>query len=594
MASLSPRQREAVAHDGHLLIVAGPGSGKTTTTVAKAARTLKNPARSLVMVTFTKDAAEEMRKRLVAALTRAEVRQPDESRLVVATFHSIAIRHLKRNGMRLKVLSPQQQDMIYRDAAMSADVDRDAWGDVQKEFERVMYAVAPDSVDVAPITQRVVARYRDLLRATGQTDLYTVMRDCAIGAHEGTLPPLPFTDMFVDEGQDTDDLQRLWIFAHARVGVRVTIVGDDDQSVYEWRNALGYEGMRSFLETFNAHRIELGENYRCRSEILTPAANLIQCNQRRLGKTLVAERGRGGTVAAFRTASPQNQAEALAEIIQAAPDKHSNAAILARTNRSLDLVEIMLRGNGVPYARVGRSIWEQPVIAGYVGLLQTLLTGSPPGLLPVLQLRNVSDQVRSDLLHSLRGNVGSFLDGEVPTLNSMDRADAETLGDLAKAFAYWRGQLRGAAGGAAGSVREVILEVGELYARWSRGEHAKNLLDLCSRILSDLKGPLSGRINLVTRKERDHSQARLVLMTMHGAKGLEFETVHIVDANDTDDGSAVVRPEAERRLMYVAMTRAKNCCLVWVSGRPHPSVAEAQLVYKRTRDELVQLVRASA
>lgn len=591
-AELTRQQQEAVLHDGHLLIVAGPGSGKTSTSVAKATRIIRDPARSLVMVTFTKEAAEEMRKRLLKSLAAANLRPPDETRLVVATFHSIAIRHLKRHGMRTRVLSPASQDMLYRDALFASNVDKSEWGDVQKEFERVMYSVDQESVEVSSSTRRVVRRYAELLKATGQIDLYTVMRDCALRVHDGSMPPLPFSDMLVDEGQDTDDLQRLWIFAHAKSGCRVTIVGDDDQSIYEWRNALGYEGMRSFLDTFRAHRVELGDNFRSKAEILGPAGVLIAHNQKRLGKHLVARRGRGGAIAGFRAASSQSQNEVLSELIEATPEQHQNVAVLARTNRSLDLLEIVLRGRGLAYTRLGRSIWEQPVIAGYVGLLQTLLDGSPAGLLPTLQLRHVSDQVRSDLLSAMPGNVSPFLDGTIPDMNLLDKSDKDVLVELAKDFSYWRRQLRASRSALTGSVREVILEVGEQYARWTRNEHGKNLIDLCSRILSDLKGTLSSRLMLVSRRDRDLSKAPIVLMTMHGAKGLEFETVHIIDANKTDDGSTIVRPEAERRLMYVAITRAKNCCVAWHSGEVHPSLLEAQLVFKQTKEELFQLVRS--
>lgn len=584
-SSLTPQQQEAVAHDGHLLIVAGPGSGKTSTSVAKATRILRDAKRSLVMVTFTKEAAEEMRKRLARALSEGGQRAPSEDRLVVATFHSIAIRHLKRHGLTTKVLSPAAQGALYRDAVITAGVDKDDWAEVQKEFEKVMYSVDQQHVDVMPITSTVVARYRQLLKATGQIDLYTVMRDCALRTHDGSMRPLPFTDMLVDEGQDTDDLQRLWIFAHARAGCRVTIVGDDDQSIYEWRNALGFEGMRSFLETFRAHRIELGDNFRCRAEILAPAALIISNNRQRLGKKLVARRGRGGAIGAFRAANSDAQNSLLADLVEEVPERHSDVAVLARTNRSLDMLEIVLRTRGIAYTRLGKSIWEQPVIAGFLGLLQTLLDGNPSGLLPVLQMRNVSHEVRSDLLVALGGDAVSFLEGTIPDLDSLDSTDKATLRDLSKTFTYWRRQLRG------GAVREVILDAGDQYAAWTTQRQGKRLVELCSRILADMRGTLSTRLNFVARKERDAEAAPIVLMTMHGAKGLEFETVHVIDANKTDDGSEIVRPEAERRLMYVALTRAKNCCIVWHSADAHPTISESQIVYQKTREDLLSLVR---
>ncbi len=586
-ASLTPQQQEAVLYDGHLVIVAGPGSGKTSTSVEKATRILQDPKRSLVMVTFTKDAAEEMRKRLVKSVAEAGMRTPTEDRLIVATFHSIAIRHLKRHGLTTKVLSPAAQGALYRDAVITAGVDKDLWVEVQQEFEKVMYSVDQSKVDVKPVTRNVVARYQQLLKATGQIDLYTVMRDCALRVHDGSMPPLPFTDMLVDEGQDTDELQRLWIFAHARAGCRVTIVGDDDQSIYEWRNALGFEGMRSFLDTFRAHRIELGDNFRCRAEILGPAALLISHNQQRLGKKLVARRGRGGAIAAFRASSGDEQNKLLADLIEAAPERHEEAAILARTNRSLDMLEIVLRTRGIAYTRLGKSIWEQPVIAGFLGLLQTLLDGSPSGLLPVLQMRHVSNEVRSDLLLAHGGDVSSYLDGAVPAMDSMDATDKSTLRELAKTLSYWRRQLR------EGAVREVILDAGDHYAGWTTQKPAKKLVELCGRILADLRGTLSARLATVLRKDRG-ATAQIVLMTMHGAKGLEFETVHIIDANKSDDGSEIVRPEAERRLMYVALTRAKNCCVLWHSGEAHPSIAESQVLSRTTCDDLLALVQRAA
>lgn len=586
--NLTPQQQEAVLYDGHLLIVAGPGSGKTSTSVAKATRILQDANRSLLMVTFSKDAAEEMRKRLLKAIADAGMKAPAEHQLIVATFHSVVIRHLKRHGLRTKVLSPAAQGALYRDAVLTAGVDKDASGDVQREFEKVMYAVDQDKVEVEPITMKVVSRYRQLLRATGQTDLYTVMRDCALQVHNGSLPPLPFTDMLVDEGQDTDDLQRLWIFAHARAGCRVTIVGDDDQSIYEWRNALGFEGMRSFLETFKAHRIELGDNFRCRAEILIPAVVIISHNKQRLGKKLLAQRGRGGAIGAFRASSSDEQNSLLADLIEGAPERHQDAAVLARTNRSLDMLEIVLRTRGISYTRLGKSIWEQPVIAGYLGLLQTLLDGNPSGLLTVLQMRHVSHEVRSDLLVALGGDASSYLDGSVPELDSVDSTDKAKLRELAKSFSYWRRQLR------AGAVREVILDLGDQYAGWTTQISAKKLVELCSRILADLRGTLSARLMTVSRKDRDTSSAPIILMTMHGAKGLEFETVHIIDANKNDDGSEIVRPEAERRLMYVAVTRAKNCCVIWNSGEAHPTIGESQVVVQKTRDDLLQLVRSAA
>lgn len=583
-------QQQAIDHDGHLLIVAGPGSGKTTTSVAKALRILKDPKRSLIMVTFTKEGAVEMRRRLDTAQEKTGGAPFKEDRLIIATFHSIAIKHLFRHTPRRKVLSPAQQNILLNDAMATFIPDLEYQKDARQLFESYMYAVDRSELKIPDDVQKVIGRYTERLRDTGQTDLYSIMRDCALMVHEGSIPPMPFTDMLVDEGQDTDDLQKHWIFAHARAGCNVTIVGDDDQSIYEWRQALGYLGMKSFMDTFRAKRIELGDNFRCRSEILFHAVNLIELNKSRLNKTLVARRGKGGTIGAYSTPNPLSQATGLAALVASTPEQHQNAVVLARKNRSLDLLELELRAQGVEYMRLGKSIWENPNIAGYLSFLQTLLDNSPVGVLGVMKYHAISDDLKTELLREMDGSAASFLDGEVPSMDSATPQDKKNLQTLADNCAYWRKQLRATRTGIGGSVREVILEVGSLYAGWMQRRGTAELVDICARILSDLNGTLSSRLKLVSNGKRDLSEVPLVLMTMHGSKGLEFETVHVIDASASDNDSSVANYEAERRLMFVALTRAKNRCMVWFSGKPHQTVVDAKIPIKYGYADMKDLI----
>jgi superfamily I DNA/RNA helicase len=532
--------------------------------------------RSLIMVTFTKEGAVEMRRRLDAAQEKAGGAPFGEDRLIIATFHSIAIKHLSRHVNRQRVLSPAHQNLLLNDAMFACLRDSDP-KEARQMFERYMYAVDRTQLELPQDVSRAIQRYNELLRDTGQTDLYSIMRDCALKVHAGQIPPMPFTDMLVDEGQDTDDLQKHWIFAHARAGCKVTIVGDDDQSIYEWRQALGYVGMKDFMDTFSARRIELGDNFRCRSEILFHAVTLVELNKKRLGKTLVARRGKGGSIVAYRTASAEQQAVALATLIGANPEKHSDAAILARQNLSLDLLEMELRARQVEYRRIGKSIWENPVIAGYLSFLQSLYDNSTVGVLSVLRYHGIEEGTKSALLREMDGHAGSFLDGAVPELPGTEAAERKKLQDLANSCAYWRNQLRPNATGTGGSVREVIIEVGDLYAMWMGKPYPAKLVNTCAGILSNLNGTLSSRLRLVTTKSRSENKDPLLLMTMHGSKGLEFESVHVIDASASDNDSSVVNYEAERRLMYVALTRPKNRLMVWFSGKPHATISEARI-----------------
>lgn len=579
-------QQDAIDHDGHLLIVAGPGSGKTTTSVAKARRILTDPKRRLVMVTFTKEGADEMRRRLDKAQEDAGDRPYSREKLRIGTFHSIALQHLHAHRPKQNLLSPVQQGILLNEALSPYILNQEHAKDIRVEFESYMYAIDRENVELTPAAMTVIKRYTDRVNASRATDLYTVMRDCALLAHQESIPPMNFTDMLVDEGQDTDELQKVWIFAHARAGINVTIVGDDDQSIYEWRNALGYAGMKSFMDTYRARRIELGDNFRSREEILTHAVTLVECNENRLRKHLVAKRGPGGRIAAYHTNSSMKQCEELAELIRQTPEHHSNTVVLARRNHSLNELEMTLTACEIPYIRVGKSIWNNMWVATYLSLLQSLLDSSPVGVLGCLRCMELDDEVKTELFHVMEGNADEFLSGDVPRLDSATPTDARVLKEFADSCKYWRNQL------SAGSHTEVVLDVGAWLALKQRSRRTREVLTRASEILGKLSGTLTSRLYFVNQNKKPSGSAPVTLMTMHGSKGLEYDTVHVIDANKPEDGSDLIHVEAERRLMYVAMTRAKDRCFVWYSGAPHPTISEAALPVLHQFEKLVERVNS--
>jgi superfamily I DNA/RNA helicase len=584
--SLTKSQQEAVNHDGHLLIIAGPGSGKTTTTVAKARRILSDPTRNLVMVTFTKEGAEEMRRRLDKAQADAGLPPFHQSRLRIGTFHSIALQHLYTHRKRPKILSPAQQSIILNEALSPYSDDQELVKEIRQEFESYMYVIDRSNLTISPAAQRVINRYLERLESSRATDLYHVMRECSLSVKDGGIPVLGCTDMLVDEGQDTDDLQRTWIFAHAAAGIRTTIVADDDQSIYEWRNALGYQGLRAFLDTFQAHQIYLSDNYRSRSEILAHAVTLIQFNKNRLAKRLVAKRGPGGQITSYTTVDSAVQSEELAELMSQTPEQHQNAVVLARKGRSLNDMEMELTKLGIAYTRIGKSIWDDTWVATYLTLLQSLLDGSPVGIFGCLSCIGLDEQVRIEVLRALGGSAEAFFNDELPDLESATKTDMESLKDFSQSCSYWRTQL------GKGSINEVIMDTGSWLSGKQRSHRTKFVIERASNILASVRGSLSARLMYVTRNKRKDGNAPVTLMTMHASKGLEFETVHVIDANKPDDLSDLVHVEAERRLMYVAMTRAKDRCVVWYSGTPHPTLAEAGLPVARKLEDLRKLFTA--
>ncbi len=255
-------------------------------------------------------------------------------------------------------------------------------------------------------------------------------------------------------------------------------------------------------------------------------------------------------------------------------------------------------GGSMVASGIAAGVIAPAIVATHAHLHQINIQGNKScifqfvGVLGVLQFHGISEDLKAELLRSMDGNASSFLDGEVPNLDHATAADQKSLQGLANSCAYWRKQLRASNTGLSGSVREVILEVGALYGGWMSRQNAADLVELCARILSDLNGTLSSRLKFVSTRTRDIGSVPLVLMTMHGSKGLEFETVHVIDASAADSDSHVANYEAERRLMYVALTRAKNRCVVWFSGKPHMTVTEARIPVKHRYDDVKALVLA--
>ncbi len=287
LEGLNPAQREVVNLRQHCVAVAVPGGGKTATIAAKAAVLLADPNVIVGAVTFSKDAAVELRDRILA-LARADAKK----RLLAGTFHSLAYKQLgrrdggapdiatdgDRTGLLIQVLSDIGLDWKVEDAIAAIEAIKTNFGQVQSgSAEEMLYR-----------------GYQDSLDRNGKIDFQDMLRLAVEGMQNGTIEPYPFTYLLVDEFQDTDPLQYQWIALHAQAGSIVTVVGDDDQSIYGFRSALGFRGMESFIRQFDAQPVVLGNNYRCHAEILGAADRIIRNNRDRIPKELVAHKARAG------------------------------------------------------------------------------------------------------------------------------------------------------------------------------------------------------------------------------------------------------------------------------------------------------------
>ncbi|MHB8409542.1 MAG: ATP-dependent helicase [Acidiferrobacterales bacterium] len=543
-AALSDAQRAAALHDGHCLAIACPGSGKTRLLAARAARLLDADEGRLCAVTFTREAARQLRGRI---LDIAGQRQ--SKRVAAGTFHALALSQLKSGGMGdFRVISEgERHHMIWRavrDAREDLSVD-DALNAIEA-FKASLLPPPDPGIGAAP---NVFAAYQELLLKHKACDFQDILLTAVRGMADGSLSPLPVSWLLVDEAQDMDEVQYAWVKAHIVAGAETTLVADDDQCIYGWRFALGFAGLRRFEQDAGARRFTLDTNYRCRPEILTPAARLIEANSDRFPKSIQAHRPAGGSF----TLSPQPDAEAeTSSVLAAIQPKPAGWAVLARTNRLLDKLELGLRAWRIPHIRIGeRSVLERPAPALFLSLAAALAGGDSAGYHHVIARAGlhgaVLDQAENWFQQMLSGNM------EAPEPENADLQDGARafVRRFARVCADWRTLIQ------TGRVDLALSGIAHWLAV-NVDERATDLFTWTAVALSLITGSIPARIAVLTLSNKPPPADAVWIMTLHSAKGLEFPRVWIIGAEDGIVPHRDGNIEEERRLFYVGMTRAMD------------------------------------
>lgn len=582
--ALTPTQHAAVLYDRNLILFAGPGSGKTATSIAKGRRILSSEASSLCMVTFTTAAATEMHQRMAADFQR-EGQEIPRTRLTTGTFHALTLKHYQRHVRSFpKLLAPPARSAMLH--AMLAKYSMEERSPFTLALERYQSALQPDLLALEPEHREFIEDYQRKMRAAHATDLATIMRDCTVRMASGEIPLLPITHLIGDEMQDADQVQLEFILNHTRAGVITTLVADDDQTIYEWRCALGYAGLQHFAAEAEAKTITLGENFRSRTEVVNHAQLLIAHNDpERIQKEQRAVRGAGGVLGVVRSANTGSECFAVARAISEYRFADEEIAVIARSNRALDRMEEALSSEGVSYRRDGPTLWDAPEIALLLSLMRGLVSSRTADLLPVFMLLPVDGKVRKALEAKLGATCGHFLDGEVPSLDPATALDVQALHDFCRGTTAWRKLLR--AGDFNLAIPDIGIAVGDLIKQHAgetggaaKTRRVNGLLDSAVNVLTRLTGSLSKRLNTISKMQSKEAGAHPVrLMTMHASKGLEFDTVFLINASKPDDGSTLMEDQPERRLFYVALTRAKDRFFATYSGDPIKYILEANLPF---------------
>lgn len=598
LTDLNQSQREAALESDNLMVLAGPGSGKTKTIAAKSA-ILLSQAKKVVAVTFTRDSAVEIRNRIMH-LTQNQYRD----NLLVGTFHGLCYILLSppktpqygRNilngckglsGFKDEIASEGERlSYVHRaiDIAMITDLDIDEASSLIEEAKS-MFAL---DITMSVKHKRLFIAYQEVLKRDLKVDLQDLITETVKGLRSGNLMPFRADALLVDESQDIDQLQYEWIAQHARLGIKTTLVGDDDQSIYGWRQALGHVGMEKFAQEFSAKRVTLNVNYRCKHEILNSAMTLVNLNIGRLSKDLKASKGIGGHIEYKRfntrrySASDENDTSVtnseLSEMESMAIDieklrEQGSCAVIGRTNSVLDDVEEQMLSFNIPYLRQGgRSIMDRREAAVFSGILELIFNRNKrSGVNNILSWAGVSEESLREIHSVLGENIVGI--GKLPTECNVMESERKLINTFNTRVKDWR----------ALKDRSAILVIDgimEWMKEHAKSEYAIKISMAFANILANIDEPLDKRLEVLRKRKakKEISENEVVLTTAHSSKGLEWDNVWVVAVDQEVFPDKKGGLEEERRLMYVAMTRARQYLRVSSARIPSQFIDEAGLL----------------
>lgn len=542
-----------------MVIAACPGSGKTTVLKFRAEHLLKSePGSRLAAVTFTKDAADSLKERIVK-------QYPQAAKLLDAgTFHSLCMSQLKAAGIKVNLINDGYAARMLREI-----ISQCPHADPSTKYDDYLAAIEQWQRDVNPIVPPaessalgfVYRKYMERKRANGVMDFGDLLREATIGMQSGKIAPLKVRFMLVDEFQDTDGMQLAWVLEHVKRGVDVTIVGDDDQSIYGFRGSLGYAGMMQFQEATGGQMINLDRTYRCALQVLQPAAVLIANNTARVPKRLITGSTEKGVVRVRPFEDRFAEADAAIEAILESGDPNS-WGVLARTNAQLEIFESRIV-NRFPFNRKGgSSFWDLKAPSLLLSVVESIAGRNMLGISELLTMGGVSpnaiNQITKEFNFEAPGALDRFCKMRLPQSGTNSR---DFLSSMQDQVSQWRDMFQSRSQAelklALGGIAQSILK----YGKWKTGdlvETQSRLSNACSSIAS-LNETIDQRLRTLTQKPEQDLGKGTSLMTLHSSKGLEFDRVWILGCDkdtipSTRDGTDV---QEERRLMYVGITRAR-------------------------------------
>ena len=627
---LNPPQREAVETlSGPVLMLAGAGTGKTRALTARIAHLVSTgTARpdEVLAVTFTNKAAREMRNRVTGLVGPAA-----EGMRWLGTFHSICVKLLRRHaelvGLKsnFTILDTDDQIRLMKQLINAEGIDEKRWparqlaGIIDGWKNRALTPDKVPSADAGAFNHRGVAlyaQYQARLKTLNAADFGDLLLHMVtiFQSHEDVLKQYQrwFRFILVDEYQDTNVAQYLWLRLLAAGHQNICVVGDDDQSIYGWRGAEVGNILRFEKDFPGAKVIKLEQNYRSTGHILAAASAVIKGNSERLGKTLWTDGDDGEKLRLIGHWDGEEEARWIGDEIEAAqsgtrgmdPFSTEDMAILVRASHQMRAFEDRFLTIGLPYRVIGGPrFYERMEIRDAMAYFRVVISADDDLAFERIvntPKRGLGDKAVATIQRMARSNGISLIEGAKLCVEAgeIKGKGAVELARLVNNLDRWRDMLHGplrqvgpvddliepvdAAPAQVSHIElaEIILDESGYTTMWQNDKtpeapgRLENLKELVKALegFENLQGFLE-HVSLIMDNEQDDGQPKVTLMTLHGAKGLEFPVVFLPGWEDglfpsqrSMDEAGAKGLEEERRLAYVGITRAEAVCTISFAG----------------------------
>lgn len=590
LEELNSPQRQAVeAIDGPLLVLAGAGTGKTRVLTTRIAHIILNNKAfpwQILSVTFTNKAAHEMKERVNRALGH-----PIEG-LWLGTFHALCVRILRKHIENLgyqshfTILDADDQLRLIKQILKAENLDEKKWPPRLVASKISLWkdrALLPEQVteEKSPIP-RLYAVYQERLKILNALDFgdlllltITLFRNCP---HILDFYQQQFRYILVDEYQDTNVAQYLWLRLLAQHHKNICCVGDDDQSIYGWRGAEVTNILKFEQDFAGAQLVRLEQNYRSTPHILGAASALIAKNTHRLGKTLWTKNEDGNKVVVKSLWNGEEEARYVGDTIESLQRKNyllQNMAILVRASHQTREFEERLMTLGIPYRVIGgprfyerleirdavaylRLIYEPNDSLAFERIINTPKRGLGNAALQTLHQTARyeecslfmashkvadTDELRGQARQALKAFINDIGRWRHLSQNLSPSELAKRVLDESGYTAHWQKEKTPESMGRLENLKEFVLALKEFETLESFLEH----------------------VSLVMETTNQANQPGINVMTLHSAKGLEFDIVFLAGWEEglfpnqrTMEESGIKGLEEERRLAYVGLTRARK------------------------------------